>query len=101
MKGNFTLFVLVFLCLLQQAAAQKECPANIDFESGTFDNWKCFTGSTSVGINGNEINVSASTPVTGRHTLYTKGAATMLDPYGLFPVNPPDGSGYAVMLGND
>jgi gliding motility-associated-like protein len=82
-------------------AAPGTCPANIDFEAGAFDNWKCFTGNTSVGNNGNEINVLPSAAVTGRHTLYTKGAATTLDPYGFFPVNPPDGSGYAVRLGND
>ncbi len=101
MKGNFTLFVLVLLLLLQQAAAQNKCPANIDFEAGAFDNWKCYVGSTSVENGDNAIFVTPSAPTTGRHTLYAKGAATDLDPYGLFPVNPPDGSGFAVRLGNN
>ena len=78
------------------------CPANIDFEAGSLANWQCYTGITSVDLNfKNEITVSVSPPVTGRHTLYPKGAATDVDPYGLFPVNPPDGSGFAVRLGNN
>jgi gliding motility-associated-like protein len=77
------------------------CPANIDFEAGTLDNWKCYVGGTTVENNDNAITVTPSSPVTGRHTLYAKGAATDVDPYGLFPVNPPDGSGYAMRLGND
>jgi len=85
----------------QETALDQGCPANIDFESGTLQNWNCYIGSTSVKNNDNIITVSPSPPVTGRHTLYAKGAATVVDPYGLFPVNPPDGSGYAVRLGNN
>jgi gliding motility-associated-like protein len=77
------------------------CPANIDFEAGSLQNWNCYIGTTSVRNNENVISVTPSAPVTGRHTLYAKGAATVVDPYGLFPVNPPDGSGYALRLGND
>lgn len=81
--------------------AAGDCPANIGFEEGSFNNWQCYTGETSVENNKNAIKVASSAPVTGRHTLIAKGAATVLDPYGLFPVNPPDGSGFAVRLGND
>jgi gliding motility-associated-like protein len=81
--------------------AEGACPANIDFEAGALDNWKCYVGTTSVENNGNAIAVTPSPPATGRHTLYAKGAATDIDPYGLFPINPPDGSGFAVRLGND
>ncbi len=77
------------------------CPANIDFEAGSLQNWNCYVGTTAVQNNDNIITVNPSPPVTGRHTLYAKGAATVVDPYGLFPVNPPDGSGYAVRLGNN
>ncbi|OQP62644.1 hypothetical protein A3860_26905 [Niastella vici] len=100
MKGIFTLFV--FIVYIHHACGQANtCPANIDFESGSFTNWQCYTGFTSVSNNKNTITVSPSPPVTGRHTLYAKGAATTVDPYGLFPINPPDGSGYAVRLGNN
>ncbi|OQP65686.1 gliding motility-associated C-terminal domain-containing protein [Niastella populi] len=128
MKGIFTLFVSVFLLPYpwaqpvngqwsmvnsktgttnhqQQTTNYKQaagsCPANIDFEAGALDNWKCYVGSTSVENNDNAITVTPSSPVTGRHTLYAKGAATDVDPYGLFPVNPPDGSGFAMRLGNN
>ena len=91
MKGIFTLFVLVIL-LPKLYGQMNTCPANIDFEAGSLANWQCYTGVTSVDFNfKNEITVSVSPPVTGRHTLYPKGAATDVDPYGLFPVNPPDG----------
>src|SRR5690242_8750923 len=101
MKGNFTL--LLFLLFLHQHVHGQAgtCPANINFEAGSLQNWNCYIGTTSVQNNENVITVSPSSPVTGRHTLYAKGAATVVDPYGLFPVNPPDGSGYAVRLGNN
>jgi gliding motility-associated-like protein len=101
MKGNFTLFVLVFLLPLHKAAAQKNCPANIDFEAGALNNWNCFVGATGVENGNNAISVTPSAPITGRHTLYARGTAADVDPYGLFPVNPPDGSGFAVRLGNN
>lgn len=121
MKGNFTLILSILLFYnvagqslggyrqstvnnsqsRQQAPLAGDCPANIDFEAGSLVNWKCFTGTTSVERNKNAITVTPSTPITGRHTLYAKGAAGDVDPYGLFPVNPPDGSGYAVRLGNN
>jgi gliding motility-associated-like protein len=99
MKGNFTF--IVFVLLMLQAAGQKTCPANIDFEAGSFSNWNCYTGTTSEKNNNNVITVTASGPVSDRHTLYARGAASNVDPYGLFPINPPDGSGFAVRLGND
>ena len=76
------------------------CPPNIGFEEGTLVNWQCDTGHTEVS-NKNEIIVSPSPSIADRHTLYARTAASDVDPYGLFPVNPPDGSGYALRLGND
>src|ERR1044072_5899797 len=101
MKRNYTLFVLVFLLSELKVTAQAKCPVNIDFEAGAFDGWKCYVGTTSVQNGDNAIFVNPSPPTTGRHTLYPKGAATDVDPYGLFPINPPDGSGFAVKLGNN
>jgi gliding motility-associated-like protein len=76
------------------------CPANIGFEAGTFENWQCGTGFTMVRNNANVINIDPSPPVNGRHTLIARAATSGVDPYGFFPLNPPDGSGYAVKLGN-
>lgn len=76
------------------------CPANIGFEDGSFVNWQCDTGYTEV-TDKNVIIVVPSPPMPNRHTLYARAATSAIDPYGLFPVNPPDGSGYALKLGND
>ena len=76
------------------------CPDNIDFEYGSFLNWKCFTGRVdSVGTT-NVITVTPSAPTPNRHTIYNRVLPSPLDAYGLFPTNPPDGSNFAVRLGN-
>ena len=77
-----------------------DCPDNIDFEYGSFFNWKCFLGQVDSVGNTNIITVNPSAPTNNRHTLYTRTMPSPLDPYGLFPTNPPDGSNFAVRLGN-
>lgn len=78
------------------------CPPNIDFESGNFTNWTCYTGETSVSTSlTNTITVNVSGPTFGRHTLIQRSPTSLLDMFGLFPTNPPDGSGYAIKLGNN
>ncbi|MBD0294452.1 MAG: hypothetical protein ICV84_04495, partial [Flavisolibacter sp.] len=79
----------------------QNCPPNIDFESGTFDGWTCYTGSAAEMNGTNVISLSYSGPVPGRHTMFTRSAATQLDPYGEFPVVCPNGSGHSIRLGND
>lgn len=77
-----------------------DCPDNIDFENGDFFNWECFLGQVdSIGTT-NVITVNPSPPTANRHVLIQKATPSTLDPYGLFPTNPPDGSNYAVKLGN-
>ncbi|HWI89841.1 MAG TPA: gliding motility-associated C-terminal domain-containing protein [Flavisolibacter sp.] len=77
-----------------------QCPPNIDFESGNFDGWTCYTGYTAA-VNGqNEINLSISGPTSDRHTMYTANSG-LFDTYGNFPVNCPNGSGHSIRLGND
>ena len=83
------------------AAFSQPCPVNIDFESGTFAGWTCYTGSP-MAVNGqNVISLSPSGPVTGRHTIFPAFPSAGMDPYGGFPINCPNGSGYSVRLGND
>jgi gliding motility-associated-like protein len=90
--------LLCVLFVTIKAAAQ--CPPNIDFETGTFDGWTCYTGYTAA-VNGqNEINLTLSGPSGDRHTMYTANSG-LLDPYGNFPVNCPNGSGHSIRLGND
>ncbi|HPH86598.1 MAG TPA: PKD domain-containing protein, partial [Ferruginibacter sp.] len=77
-----------------------QCPENIDFEDGNFTNWRCFTGRVdSVGPT-NVITVNPSAPINNRHTIIGRNMPSNIDPFGLFPINPPDGSNFAVKLGN-
>lgn len=77
-----------------------QCPDNIDFEFGSFQNWRCFTGRVDSVGNTNVITVTPSAPTANRHTLYNRTVPSAIDPFGLFPTNPPDGSNFAVKLGN-
>src|SRR5687767_5734539 len=75
------------------------CPPNIDFENGNFINWYCYTGkvTTSAGvntINWFNNNPPVNSPVNGRHKMLTSTTPSQLDPYGGFPINPPNGSGH-------
>jgi len=80
----------------------QNCPANIDFETGTFNGWTCYTG-TPEAVNGvNIISLSLpSGPVPGRHTMYSSNPGDELDEYGGFPKNCPNGSGHSIRLGNN
>lgn len=92
---------LVFIPSFFIVSAQS-CPPNIDFETGTFNGWECYTG-TAETVNGNNvINLNRSYgPVANRHVMYGASANAQLDPYGGFPVNCPNGSGHSIRLGND
>src|SRR6476620_7014982 len=70
------LVCIVLLCLLLiQFKASAQCPPNIDFESGTFDGWTCYTGYTSADNNENQINISPSGPILGdRHTIFNSNS---------------------------
>lgn len=77
------------------------CPPNIDFEYGNFSNWNCYSGNVEDIGTTNVITVSLSSPSPNRHTLIQRNSPSALDRFGLFPTNPPDGSGYAIKLGNN
>ena len=91
---------------LQRPSAVGTCPPNLDFENGNFANWYCFTGKVTTvgGVNTITMfnnNPPVNTPVPNRHTMITATTSSATDPYGGFPINPPDGSGKAIRLGND
>lgn len=78
-----------------------ECPDNIGFENGDFTNWNSYIGGVVADGTNNVITVNPSPPVPNRHVVYAASNPSLIDPYGLFPINPPDGSGHAVKLGNN
>ncbi len=88
----YLLFAILYLAN-NVYSQQTSCPPNLDFENGTLDNWEFYTGiccPTNTAVPGAAIN--------GRHTLMS-GAG--LDPYGNFPVVPPNGGQYSLRLGNN
>ncbi len=92
----------VFLFFAAWAAPFAQiCPVNIDFESGTFDGWKCYTGSVinNGGVHQFVLNEEPG-PIVGRHTIIPSFLSE-LDYYGGFSTNSPNASGYSIKLGND
>jgi hypothetical protein len=104
-KRRFCNFLLPLLANLINISCcftgnAQSCPANIDFETGTFNGWTCYTGDTeAIGVQ-NVISVSTSGgPVNNRHTMFAANSGEV-DPYGGFPVNCPNGSGHSIKLGS-
>lgn len=89
---------MIFLISASKLFAQA-CPENIGFENGNFQNWKMYTGVTSIINSKNQVTLS-EIPVAsvGRHTILNN--KILLDPYGNFPVIPKNGGNYSVKLGN-
>jgi gliding motility-associated-like protein len=89
---------LIFL--LSFVSSGQSCPPNIDFEKGSFDGWTCYVGRTAAVGSQNVITLNPTGgPAFSSHTMYTNSRE--VDPYGLFPVRCPNGSGNTIKLGND
>ncbi|MGC4103421.1 PKD domain-containing protein [Ferruginibacter sp.] len=93
------LFAAAFIIISFSSSAQ-DCPYNIDFETGTFAGWKCYTGNVVASGGQNIISLTESGPIAGRHTMMSSFPGNGLDPYGNFPINCPNGSGHSIQLGN-
>ncbi len=79
-----------------------QCPSNLDFESGTFEGWTCYIGSTEAELGQNFIYLTpVAGPVADRHTMLSANPGDGVDEYGGFPKNCPNGSGHSVKLGNN
>ncbi len=91
-----------FLTTFFTSASFSQCPPNLDFESGTFNNWTCYTGNVSAAGGVNTIFLTNSGgPVPNQHTMYSANTnAGEVDFFGGFPVTCPNGSGYSIRLGN-
>jgi gliding motility-associated-like protein len=89
-----------FVLTASTAARAQSCPPNIDFETGSFSGWTCYTGTTAAVGNQNVISlIPTGGPSFGHQTMYNANSGE-LDPYGRFPVNCPNGSGHSIKLGS-
>ncbi|MEI6264822.1 MAG: T9SS type B sorting domain-containing protein [Sphingobacteriia bacterium] len=95
MRQLFTILLLILLLFSNDVLAQK-CATNLDFENADLLFWNCDTGRSSV--NGNTYFPVSDIP--NRHTVIRNNPLN-LDPYGKFPINCPNGSGYSLQLGNN
>jgi gliding motility-associated-like protein len=100
-SGLRLVLTILFIFPVYFSAIAQICPANIDFENGTFDGWTCYTGNVSAASGANVISLVSSGPVPGRHTMYSANPGDGLDHYGGFPINCPNGSGHSIRLGNN
>ncbi len=97
-----TILLLILACTTGclQVSAQI-CPPNIDFENGSFSNWKAYRGGVSAATGSNVISLFETQPATGNHEIFSRASnALTTDYFGDFPVVCPNGSGYSVKLGN-
>ncbi|MBM3415246.1 MAG: hypothetical protein FJY20_02120 [Bacteroidetes bacterium] len=66
-----TLILLLALAITGDGRLQAQtCPPNIDFETGTYNNWTCYTGRVAAVNNTNSISLVPSGPQANQHTLY-------------------------------
>ncbi|CAF0752476.1 unnamed protein product [Rotaria sordida] len=89
--------MLFISSLVFSARLFAQCPQNIGFESGTFANWECFSGTIN---SGGFISVNPTAPTADRHVILQNSVPQQKDFYGGFPVNCPNGSKYSIRLGN-
>src|SRR6478735_7721939 len=94
--------VIAILLLLLPAGTElraQSLPPNIDFSFGNFNNWKCYTGASSVGSTATGPYFTSpvlSGPVAGRHVItYSTGVSTVG-----FPETAPGGGLFSAKVGN-
>lgn len=92
--------VLFIINVFIQSVNAQNCPDNIDFETGTFNGWVCYTGGVAAVGGQNVITLNATGPTQGRHTMMSSFPGDGVDEFGGFPVNCPNGSGHSIKLGN-
>jgi len=101
-KNYFLYCVSLWATLLcSYISSAQSCPPNIDFETGTFNGWTCYTGTTAETGSQNISTLTESGPIPGRHTMYTANQGNEMDLYGNFPVICPNGSKHSIRLGNN
>lgn len=91
----FMLLWVVMICCISSVSGQ--CPPNIGFEKGSFENWETLKGRIE---RDGTINMSVVSPDPTSHRILDAVIdAKETDAFGGFPVVCPNGSGYSVKLG--
>jgi gliding motility-associated-like protein len=89
-------FLILCICSFSSFA---QCPPNIDYEQGNFNNWECFQGNfVPPGV---VTGITLTGPISGRHDLITATSVPAVDQYGFFPRLCPNGSGTSIKIGNE
>lgn len=94
-KIRKALVAFMVLCV-SSFSSHAQCPPNIDFEEGTFNNWQCWSQE---GYLGGPVSLNMTPPTPGRHDMLSNPPGNGLDMYGLFPQNCPNGSGHSIRIG--
>lgn len=89
---------LLVLVIFTSLRAYTQCPPNIDFEEGSFNNWQCYSAG---GFTGGVPVAGPTAPIPGRHDILSIPPGNGRDPWGNFPKNCPNGSGYSIKIGDD
>ncbi|MBL7703207.1 MAG: PKD domain-containing protein [Ferruginibacter sp.] len=87
------------ICLFfsfQSSVIVAQCPPNIDFEQGSFNNWLIHAGSYNGTVTMPPIPTA---PIPGRHDMISNSTLPAFDPWGGFPTLCPNGSGYSTRIG--
>ena len=90
-----TLFTPILLLIITGSLAQ--CPDNIGFEKGSFQNWVIYDGKIS---SANGAILTDVVDSSNRVTILKNTYPQTVDPFGEFPVNSPNGSNYSIKLGD-
>ncbi|TDO27979.1 gliding motility-associated C-terminal domain-containing protein [Sediminibacterium goheungense] len=92
-----TVAILIVVFCMSLTTVQAQCPPNIGFEKGSFENWETLAGKID---RDGKINLSLVSPDPTNHRIFSAATnAKETDQYGEFPVVCPNGSGYSVKLG--
>ncbi len=96
-------YCVIFMCIFFPVISlQAQCPANLDFETGTFEGWTCYKGTVHAIAGENFINLTpVPGPIEGRQVMLSASPGDGFDEYGGFPKNCPNGSGHSIRLGNN
>lgn len=98
--NRLLLILLLAIFAVPSILFAQTCPENIGFENGNFQNWKLFSGNTSIVDGKNSVSLAEiNMPALGRQTIISD--KTTKDKYGDFTTIPSSGGAYSVKLGND